>query len=266
MKNKLLVFDLDGTILNQQHLLEPSMKDVLSRIKNKGFMFTIATGRVYNSALPFLNELDIDLPVIVCNGAILIDRSSTYFHYKLDKIKALEVLKNISLEKADKYIFYGSEIFSENGSSFSFSYSEILKIRISQVPSIEGLIKERDDDPTMFVFMMDKEIVPEKTEEIQNLGISGINVTNSNPYFVDVLSSRASKGHALKKMIKLLKINREDVIVVGDGLNDLEMFREAGLCVTVSNASPEVKKCADYISTKERFEGVIDFLKKEILK
>jgi Cof subfamily protein (haloacid dehalogenase superfamily) len=265
MKNKLLVFDLDGTILNQEHQLEASLEHIFSKIKDKSHIFTIATGRVYASALPFVKKLGIYLPVIASNGAVLRDRDKTYFHYRLEKNKALKVLKNISLKRADKYVFYGNKMFSEKGSAFSSSYEEILKVRIDLVSSLQDLLKEKDDDPTMLVFIMEKENVPQKTKEIKSLGIPGLRVTNSNPYFVDVLSERASKGHALKKMIKLLRLKKEDVIVIGDGLNDIEMFKEAGLCVTVSNASPEVKKYADYISKKERFEGVIDFLKKEIL-
>ena len=95
MKYKLLALDLDETLLNQEHRISSRNIEAIRAVVNKGIMVTIATGRMYLSALPYARELGIDLPLITYHGALIKQAGSGQIlkHSPVPFEKALEILR-----------------------------------------------------------------------------------------------------------------------------------------------------------------------------
>ena len=84
----------------------------------------------------------------------------------------------------------------------------------------------------------------------------------SNTDFINIINSGVSKGVALKKLASFLGISTEEIIAIGDGLNDISLLKTAGLAVAMGNAFPEVKRVADYITLDVDHSGVAAAVRK----
>jgi Cof subfamily protein (haloacid dehalogenase superfamily) len=260
---KLLALDLDGTLLDKDHQLSPKVTHVVKEIIDRGFKVTLATNRMFESANNFAKALNIDFPLITYGGAlvkspatgeILLDLRIT----KEAAAKALDLMKN---EVSSQFLFQSNEVYTNQRSIYTERYETILGIKLNIVPVLKEVLEE---NPTYLVFYVKIEDVERLTRRLREHLGSIAQLTNSAPYFIDVIHPEATKGRGLKKIAEFLHLKRDEIIAVGDGLNDMEMIEYAGMGIAVANASPELKKKADHITQAEREEGVIEAIRKFI--
>ena len=90
-------------------------------------------------------------------------------------------------------------------------------------------------------------------------------ISRSGKYFFDILNIKASKGNSLKKLIKRLKISKEEVISFGDSQNDISLFKESGFSIAVKNSYPELIELADAITDENHKSGLGKAIYKYIL-
>ncbi|MCL4498712.1 MAG: Cof-type HAD-IIB family hydrolase [Chloroflexi bacterium] len=264
MHYKLVAMDLDGTLLNEDHTIDPGALDAIRRAAERGVTFTIATGRMHGSAERFAAPLGIEVPLISYNGSVVRSALSgrEHRHLRVPRAAAATALSLIKADKALRYAFMDDRVLTDTPHEWTDQYAKILGIEMALVDDIADAL---EDDPTMLVFMCEEADTSRLTGYLSCELDSAVRLTNSNPWFVDVLNADASKAMALRFLAESLGVRMRETVAIGDSWNDLEMIEAAGLGVAVANGTDRLKEWADYITTEERGRGVAEVLRTFIL-
>lgn len=257
---ELVVFDLDDTILNDNHELDKRTVDTIKKLKKMGKKVTIATGRMYISALPFIKKLEIDLPVISYNGAYVCNPNDgqIIFHKTIPEKIALEIIKEV--EKTDMQInlYREDDLYIKERNKGVEIYEEIAGVR--GIP-IGELSSNFHDSPTkMLIVERDREKKEYYLNYFKKNYRDKLEITESKEIFIEFMARGVSKGRALKELADQLGISKKEVVAFGDGFNDLEMIEWAGLGIAMENAPDDLKKRADKIAPDHNQQGVVQVL------
>lgn len=264
MGYKLVALDIDGTLLSEDKVIADSTADLIKEASNNGVKFTIATGRMFRGAVKYAERLGIDIPIITYNGAIIRDILSdcVYRECKVPADGAKDAIDILREEPVLRFVFLGDEVYTDTPHEWTDSYAQLLGVEMNFMGDVKDILIE---DPTMLVFMVPVLKAIELTDRLKCRLNSNIRITNSTDWFLDVLNVKASKGLAIQQLADDLGIAREEIIAIGDNLNDLEMVEYAGLGVAVANATDELKAVADYVTELPINGGVEEVLRKYVL-
>ncbi|MCL5774567.1 MAG: Cof-type HAD-IIB family hydrolase [Firmicutes bacterium] len=256
MSYKLVVVDLDGTLVLKNPEVSPKNKEEIRRIQNKSVIFSIASGRMFSSILPYAEELDIKVPLICYGGAMLVDSVTKKVLYQVTV--PLETAKLvIRVARAfDLHVnlHIGENVYIEKERTEAEAYCKNARVKAIVVGDLLSFIKE---EPTKLIVISENvSLLDEVGEIIRNQTNGKLNITKSFPTYLEVVNREASKGKALEMMAAILKIEPEEVMAVGDSFNDIDMLEWAGLGIAMGNAPGEVKEAANYITASFEEDGV----------
>lgn len=273
MSYKLIVSDMDGTLLNSAGKISEETEKVLKELMAKGIHVAVATGRIFTSARVYAKYLGITTPIIACNGAIvrnLRDGTTIYENHIIreDCMKILDICKKHNLY----FHFYTNDIFYTQSMEFaSIKYSEWNKtlkedeqIDIRVVEDPYAVVQNSDEEFYKFVFINeDRELLEKVRKEIEV--IPTLECSKSWHNNLEIMNRGVSKGIAVERLAKSLGVNPEEVICFGDNENDISMIQYAGLGVAMGNAEDHVKNHAKYVTDSNDQDGVAKALKKFVL-
>lgn len=241
-EGRLLVSDMDGTLLDSRSNLSMENKLALDRFVAGGGLFTVATGRMEKSVMQYLKDLPVNVPAIVYNGAAIYD-------FKADKLLWQDNLPTDVIEPVRKVMEQFPEIGVQvyHGGRTYFArenkYTDAHMLRENFKPIISRL----EDIPHPWfkiILTWDPMKLPMVEEFLKGFDVPFRQVY-SEPQFLELLNENASKGSALHVLTSLLGLNRTCVIAMGDNLNDVELLMEANVGIAVANAHPILKEAAD---------------------
>lgn len=258
----MLITDMDGTLLNDNKKINPIDLKAIEQFKRLGGIFTIATGRNYQSASQYFNELQIDCPVILYNGGMIFDvlhRKPVYINelHECAESVAQSILKefpNVACEiltSKDIYVVRNNEYEQEHN-----DYSRVtpkyctLDYFISNVKNNEERIK--------MLFAMQSNIMPKLMKFAKNQGFfEYLDFVKSTDNYYEMLPKKSSKGNALEQYKKIFGLKDVIIVAVGDYSNDIEMLKFAHIGVSPNNALNSVKKSADIVTNHNNNTGAI---------
>lgn len=252
----LLVTDLDGTLLTSDKTISETDLKAVSDFREKGGLFTIATGRTIHSAKQYYDALAIDIPIILYNGAVIYspaDKKILYCH----TLKAGS--ENIVREILDRFEFAGCEILKPDGvyvvrnNKYEQEHIEICRAE----PFFCNIEDMECNDWLKVLFAMSPEKSDELWDFVQTLDNSADFIRSSNS-FIELLPHNVSKGNALENYKKITEIDISCIAAAGDYNNDIEMLEFADLGAVPANACNDAAAAADYISQKSCDENFID--------
>ncbi len=289
---KLIAVDLDGTMLNSYGEVTENTKRVLKQTKQKGAEVVIASGRSIDSIKYIASEIDSSKYMIAGNGAIVYDRSQNKILYEkyIPKNKALDIIQ-ICEENSIYYNIYTNKTIIADGLRYNvlYYYKENLKkedqkkTHITLVENIENYIKEmNEDEKIMKIFICDKNktvfnSIVRKFSAIEDIDILDVSHmarkvikqgTEDIPieyYYTEISMKDVDKWYALEFLIKKLGIQKEEVMAIGDNINDRKMIEEAGKGIVMGGSTPKVSEVADYITLDCNNEGVAKAIEKFIV-
>lgn len=258
MKYKLVVTDLDGTLLDDKKNVSRANMDAIKKLRNSGILFTIATGRGERAAGPFLELLEIDIPAILFNGGEIFDP----FRGPIDaKYMEKEILNLVIDHFMDSEIgvvtFWHDKIFIADFKPAHEIYLEREKVKYERVKNLKDI-----DEVNKILLVGDVGHSMRKMRELEEKAGVSINYVQSEKFYLEVLPHGVSKGEGLKRLCNILGIDRKSVVAIGDNMNDLSMINFAGLGVAVGNAEEAVKKAAGLIVPTNNEDGVAYLLEK----
>lgn len=258
---RLVVVDLDGTLLDASKVVRPRIKAMVHNMRKAGVRFTIATGRFYRSAVKYARELALDTPIITSSGAQITEASGLLrVDLKLPLYLARRVVREAEKTEGVLYAFFDDEALVNRPSTFTPRYSGSLGVPIRLERKLKARLSQR---PIMLVLRFpDVTRAREVRRAMREWLGDAVRVGSSMPYFVDFLHPRASKANALAALCGYLGIDSREVLAIGDGENDLEMLEYAGIGALVSNAPSDLKCVADYVSDGESADGVIEIIER----
>lgn len=270
MAIKLLAFDLDGTIVKEDHTtITKKSLEAIRCAKNKGIVTVIATGRIV-SALPDSINVDRDIDyIITANGARTqnaktkeIMNKSGLNYKKVDELTRLADKLGIFYELYCDGKSYAPRKNKENIDSFNIHdrFYELLKNRPMPFEDISDL---EDKGLTVEKFNM-LSIPYDRYNEVWNAftNIKDINQVSSIKINIEINSHTTSKWNAIQYLCKTLNIDTNDVMTIGDSGNDYEMIKNAGLGVCMGNGFDEVKDVAQYVTSSIEEDGFYKALKR----
>jgi len=265
-KIELVIFDVDGTLVNDAGEIGDRTRQLILSLKKCGVLFSFASGRLHSALLPLAEELKIYSPLISLDGSAIKSVTGKYFVYR-SFLKQSQVKK--AIEFSEKYLLNIALCHTE-AIYFTEQNSVIPKL-MDKFGAVYEEVNSYDDLTTQtleIVFAGDNrravEFVRDKLSFPLTFGTSVSffrSQTHDGIYYLEVRRSGSSKGKAMQRLLKYLKIKESRTAVLGDWYNDLSLFKSKGLKIAVSNAIPELKKDADYVLTKSNNEeGVVEFL------
>jgi Cof subfamily protein (haloacid dehalogenase superfamily) len=265
LKYKLIAADLDGTLIGEDAIILPKVKDAVRQAVEKGVRFTIATGRAFGSVLPFAEELGVNAPLICYQGGLIKDHLSGQMIYEqsVPLPLARELIRFIRQRELHLNVYLDSRAYVERMTPEARYYTRIARAAVYPVGDMLAFLNRA---PIKFIIVLsDDEATEPLIAELGVLFAGRMRFVRSYPRFVEGIPLDVSKGHALALLADHLGLPLEETIGIGDNDNDLELVERAGLGVAMGNASPALKAAADYIAPPVDNEGVVEIIERFIL-
>jgi len=264
MAYKLMAVDIDGTLLDSKGNLTEETKKAIKSGVDKGLIFTISTGRPMQGVEHLNSLLNLDLPFITYNGAIVVMGKSKKVLYKRNlTFEDSKVIVELGRKyKTTMMIWADNKLFVTEINDRTEKYKGISKVEPVLINDIDGLIK---NGVTKILWYDEVEKIEEYHAEMGKFLDGRVNYHTSNPMFLEFVDINASKAIALEKIGEHYGISRDEMIAVGDGFNDLSMIEYAGLGVAMANAGKAIKAKADFITLSNDEDGVAHVIYKFVL-
>lgn len=257
MQYRLIVADMDGTLLNSRKEISPKTRDAINEYRKAGGLFTVATGRGLSTVENIAREILIDIPVILYNGAQVYDfiNKKAIYEELLDK-KAYKTALNILHELHITFLAYqGPHMWVEELSDTIVKHLQKETIDIKNV-SVASISDFPDHGIHKILTITDQNRFSEFQKLFSRTEIDSVRFVQSEINYFEILPEDVSKGHALKELAAHLDIQLSQIAAIGDHMNDIEMISVAGLGVAVANAHEELKKHARFITRSNDDDGV----------
>lgn len=257
----MMISDLDGTLIDKQRNITKKTKYAVEAFKTNGGIFSIATGRGINSAKRYIDQLNIDVPVILFNGCVIYKPSNHEIIYQncLKKELYLEIIKLWETGRYDVDLV----VFGLNGiyiKKRSHMIDVFLDIDNEYAKIQEDLTKI--EDPIKVLLLGDAQISRRLVDELKSEFKVPFSCVQSDDVFIEILPNGVTKGTALKKLSDIMKISMDEIVAVGDQDNDRDMIMNAGLGVAMANADESVKSNADFVTKTNMQDGVAYLIRK----
>lgn len=268
MKYRLLVTDIDDTLLTTDKRITDKVKEAIIKAQEKGVKVAIASGRLPIGVRPYAEELGICERggcYLAFNGGLVLDAEGSILHSNVLDRKYLPAIYN-ALRSYDVTVLVHThdKIFTDNNQN-SYAYTEPEALH-QPLYLLNDLLTDVDWDLHKILIAGEPELLKE-VEPVLNARFGDeLDIFLSAPWFLDVMPKGVNKGVGVKYLAERLDIPMEQVICCGDSYNDLSMIKMAGLGVAMHNAEDALKDAADYITAHDcDHDGIAEVVEKFIL-
>ncbi|MCC5894446.1 MAG: Cof-type HAD-IIB family hydrolase [Alkalibacterium sp.] len=248
----LVFFDLDGTLLNEESLVDEEVKKALVELKEKGAVPFIATGRSPIEIQHVLEETVID-SLISLNGQFIQYEGEEVYRNVIPK-SLVTGLKELTDKKNMPLSLYSSDKIRAT------RYSETLKNAYNYIheapPAIDRDLDEEEDILMMLVLNADASLDKEIIDAFPELSFY-----RNTPYSIDTITKDHSKATGIDALLESINMQDVPLYAFGDGANDKEMLERVDHSVAMANGLDDVKELADYITSSNTEGGIIEGLK-----
>ncbi|MBE8727101.1 Cof-type HAD-IIB family hydrolase [Flavobacterium hungaricum] len=266
MQYKMIVLDMDDTLLTDDHKISDLNKKVLLEAQAKGVYVVLASGRPTIAMTSYAKELELDLNdsyMLSFNGAIIsrVKDDLVLFEQKLT-VEQIHDLYDYSVKMNTHIITYlDNEIISETDSEYIEIEKEITGMVHRKVSSFKAYV---DRPAVKCILLQDPEYLKTVEKDLIDF-MPHLSVSTSKPFFLEVAQLGIDKAASLKLLAEKLGIHQSEIIAVGNAGNDLTMIEYAGLGVWVDNVTPELRDKADLIVSSNNNDGVAEVVQRFIL-
>ncbi|NBI12420.1 pyridoxal phosphatase [[Haemophilus] felis] len=266
MKYKVIAFDLDGTLLNSQGRILASSKNAIQHCIDKGMKVILVTGRHHTAAYPYYHELNLDSPMICCNG--------TYIYQPKDN--QILSANPLSLEQAKTILKISQQynihllMYSRDAMNYVVENDHMQKLcqwvntcpsdirpNLHKISDFNDLFNRNEIIWKCVISHVDKNVI---NQALQHLSLNKFSCEWSWVDRVDIANQGNTKGNRLLALLKLWNIDPQQVIAFGDNHNDISMLDAVGLGVAMGNAEDAVKQCADLVTLTNDEMGISSVL------
>ncbi len=288
---KLVAIDLDGTLLNSYGEVSIKNKEAIQKAIQKNIEIVLSSGRPIMSVKNLANELGCNNYIICGNGAITYDIQNEEIIYNrfLEKSKVLQIIK-ICEENSIFYNIYTKDTILTKNLNYNILFynqenatkPEDKKTRITLMQNIEEYIKNRQEEDYLKITICDNDkiifaSIIRKLRTIKDVDVldvahmsrklikDGTENVSMEYYYTEITNTNVDKWQAIENLMEKLEIKKEEVIAIGDNINDAEMVKNAGLGILMQNSAPYIKEIADVIVNDNDNDGVAEAIEKYIL-
>jgi Cof subfamily protein (haloacid dehalogenase superfamily) len=266
MAYKMLVLDLDDTLLTDDYRISERNKQRLIEAQKKGVYVVLASGRPTQAMIRYAQELNLKKYgsyIISYNGAIITDikNNMIIFEQSLSK-EEIHDLHDFSTNNNLHIITYkDNKIISESESEYINVEKDLTGLPIQKV----NCFKTEMNQAAVKCILLDEPMRLKNFEPILKTTKKDLSVAISKPFFLEVMPKGIDKAASIQRLANKLNIKQEEIIAVGNAGNDLTMVEYAGLGVWVDNVTPDIRDRADVIVASNNDDGVAEVVEKYIL-
>lgn len=261
----MVAFDLDGTLIGRDATVRPRVVAAIEKMRARGIVGAIATGRMYRNAVPFANGLGFAAPVICYQGAAVVDPGNDEILREdpLANGPAMEVVRAAHEWGVYVQLYRDDSYYCEDADRFAKIYERVSGVRPIVVPSLEEAFAGRAS--TKAVLVVDPADADRYAVMLRERLGAAAYVTRSYPEFVEIMNPAVDKGVALRFIAERLGIGMDAVAAVGDAWNDVTLLRAAGLGIAMGSAPPELLEVADATVADQEHDGVAEAIERYVL-
>ena len=289
--NRLAAIDLDGTMLNQYGLVTQRTKEAIKNAQESGIEVVIASGRPTDSVKTIAQEINSNKYFISGNGAIIYDITNDEIIYEntLKKQKVLDIIKICEENSIYYNIYTEKEILAKSlQCNVLYYYKENLnkdeknKTQINIVENIYNYISNRDEKVVKITICDNHQVIfnsimrkLKEISEIEVLEVSHMSRkiikqgTEDVPieyFYTEISAKNVDKWNAIEFLKEKMRIEKNEIIAIGDNMNDKTMIENAGLGIAMGESTPVIKEIADVVTDTNCNDGVAKVLEKILKK
>ena len=262
---KAIFIDIDGTLRDSNKNLSSRTIKAIKKITDKGILVILCSGRPRKYTEQISKECFASKYIITSSGGMIYDYEENKVLYVNEMNKeALIKLYEIANPEDVRFIMNvgeGRVVNKEKHADQEIQLDEDIKDFVYNNPVVQCTIADSNFDKI-------KKLIP-KIDKVKNVEIKNRHKSllddkfkDDKTVFCDIANTNSNKGNAVKKLLEILNISKEDTIAIGDDNNDLSMFEQVGYRVAVDNAIDIVKEKADEITLSNDEDGVAVYLEK----
>ena len=270
---RLIVCDLDGTLLNSRKLISSENLAAIREAQAKGILVTFCSGRVHTMLEAYTRLLDIRGPVVTANGAVIFDTRTGEMPYRncADPERVYPLLRFCLARGLDSVVASSAGCWYSPGSKRIARFEQYNEIaRRDGLPLLTLRLFDPDYQEALrgdiYKVLVSGLSVDEQTQVEEQVRSTGnLSVTSSEWGLVDIGASGINKGNGVRILAELLGIKKNEICVMGDYQNDIPMLECAGLPIAMGNAGDTVKDHALAVTAANDEDGVALAIRRFIL-
>ena len=279
---KLIAIDLDGTMLNSYGMVTENTKQVIKNTINKGTEVIIASGRPIDSIKTIAKEIGSENYFIAGNGALIYDIKKDEIIYEkfMNKQKVLEIIK-ICEENSIAYNIYTEKTIIAKGLKYNVLYyykenlkkEENKKTNITIVEDVYEYIKNLENEKFLKITVCDEtksvfNSIIRKLRTVEDIDVLDVlhmsrkmikQGTEDVPieyYYTEISLKDVDKWNAIEYLANKMNISKDEIIAIGDNINDKEMIENAKVGIAMGQSTPVITEIADFVTTNNNEDGV----------
>lgn len=251
--------DLDRTLIGDDARLRPRTLAAIARSRRAGIPVIVATGRMFRSVRPYLEEAGIDDPVVCYQGAAVVDPLDGTFllHEPLELEVAREAIRLLVAAGHPPNCYVDDRLFVASHTEYSRKYAEFQHLPVTEVGDLVAWLER---PPTKLVAVANPKEIPALRAMLAERLASSLFLTTSLPHLLELGNRAASKGSGLAFVAERLGLAAEHIVSFGDGENDIELLEWAGFGIAVDNADDLLKARADWVCPGVAEQGVAQLI------
>ncbi|PGT84839.1 MULTISPECIES: Cof-type HAD-IIB family hydrolase [Bacillaceae] len=267
MTYKMIVLDLDDTLLCDDHTISSRTKEALMKAQEQGVKVVLASGRPTFGMRDYANELllhKFGSYILSFNGGKIINCSSNeeMFSSTLSAESVHQLFDISRRENVFIHTYIGDEIITMDENPFTKKESTLTGLPIKMVSDFVQSVTV----PVVKTLMVaEPDVLKVVEKKLQEELDEHFSIMRSKPYFLEFTEKGVTKGTSLNQLIQRCGIKQEEVIAIGDSYNDISMIEFAGLGVAMGNAPQEIKDLANFVADTNMNDGVAKVVDEFIL-
>lgn len=267
-EKKILVLDIDGTLVNSKKKITPETHKYLDRIQEQGHIVALASGRPYPGMKQYVDALSLEKYggyALAFNGGMIVACADNRVVYeKAIPNRYAETLYAFATKRHIGMVTYDGNrvITGTDMDRYMVFEAELNHMELCRVDDFCGYV---DFDMIKCLMTAEPKQAEAYEKELRDMLFPELNVFRSEPYFIEITTRGVDKAESVARLLELLGMKREQCICCGDGFNDRTMVEYAGTGVAMGNAQGVVKEAADYVTASCDEDGIVEVIKRFVL-
>jgi Cof subfamily protein (haloacid dehalogenase superfamily) len=261
---QLVIADVDGTLVTPDKALTEPARDAVRQVIAAGIAFTITSGRPPLGMKMLIEPLGLKDPIAAFNGGVIVRPDlSVLRQHLLPQAAAQSAASIIARHGLDVWLYTDQDWFVRRRDAPHVAREEwTVKFPPKVAPAYDRLLGRA---AKLVGVSDDYAAVARCEQDVQKDCGAEVSASRSQPYYLDVTHPQANKGEVVAVLSQMLNIPPEKIATIGDGPNDVLMFRRSGLSIAMGNAADEVKQAATFVTASNQEEGFAQAMQRFVL-
>lgn len=262
---KIIFSDIDGTLLNQEHVVTPDTQAAIKACVDQGLLFVPVSARMPEAIRPITESFGLRTPVIAYNGALLqTEQQETIASRSMTMARAIEVARLVEELGTDfAWNIYSYQDWYSSQQAHDLVHNEEVVVGLtSTTSSLEELAHLKEAHKVLVM------CPPEKTDSIMETlkaNFSELSIAKSLPHLIEVMAAGIDKGQAVTDFARYYQVDLAQTMAFGDNYNDLEMLETVGQGYVMGNAPEPLKERIGQVTKDHNHDGIATVLQREVL-